>query len=74
MATDVAKLRQAGTQELRTKVRQLREQLFKLRWQAVSGQAENPRKIREVRRDVARHLTVLNERAAAEAKQAQENQ
>ena len=74
MAVDVTKLRQAGTDELRTKVRQLREQLFKLRWQAVSGQAENPRKIREVRRDVARHLTVLNERAAAEAKQAQENQ
>lgn len=74
MATDVAKLRQAGTAEIRTKIRQLREQLFKLRWQAVNGQAENPRKIREVRRDVARHLTVLNERAAAEAKQAQENQ
>ena len=55
-------------------MRQLREQLFKLRWQAVNGQAENPRKIREVRRDVARHLTVLNERAAADAKQAQEKQ
>ena len=74
MSADNAKLRETGTEELRSKVRQLREQLFKLRWQAAGGQAENPRKIREVRRDVARHLTVLNDRARAESAQAQEKQ
>ena len=75
MAADNAKLRDASSDELRTQVRQMREQLFKLRWQAASGQAENPRKIREVRRDIARHLTVLNQRADAQKAQgAQENQ
>lgn len=65
MSADMTKLREAGTDELRSEVRQMREQLFKLRWQAVNGQAENPRKIREVRRDIARHLTVLTERDRA---------
>ena len=69
MSADMRKLRDAGTEELQSEIRQMREQLFKLRWQAVHGQAENPRKIREVRRDIARHLTVLTERSAAAKEQ-----
>jgi len=46
----------------------LREQLFKLRWQAKTGNIENPNKIREVRKSIARHLTILGERAKAGAK------
>ena len=56
--------------ELQEDVKKLREQLFKLRWQASGGSLENPNKIREVRRTIARHLTVLGERSAAGAGQA----
>ena len=43
-------------------VKKLRDQLFRLRWQSSAGSLENPTKIREVRRSIARHLTVLGER------------
>ncbi len=69
MSADMRKLREATSEDLTSEVRQMREQLFKLRWQALNGQAENPRKIREVRRDIARHHTVLTERARAEKEQ-----
>ena len=66
MATNVKKIRELGAEALQTEVGQLREQLFKLRWQAAGGTAENPRKIREVRRDIARHLTIAQQLKAAE--------
>jgi len=40
----------------------LQTQLFKLRFQQSAGQAENPQRIREVRRDLARVKTILNEK------------
>lgn len=66
MARNVRKLRESSSDELLAKVRELREQLFKLRWQAAGGQAENPRKIRMVRREIAAHLTLLRERELAQ--------
>ena len=74
MSADMRKLREATSEDLTSEVRQMREQLFKLRWQAINGQAENPRKIREVRRDIARHATVLTERSRAEKAAAKEQQ
>ena len=74
MSADMRKLRDSSAQDLKSNVRQMREQLFKLRWQAINGQAENPRKIREVRRDIARYRTVLTERAHAEKAAAKEQQ
>jgi large subunit ribosomal protein L29 len=64
-----------SAQELRDKTPdQLREQLvslkkeqFNLRFQAATGQLENPARIKSVRRDVARVKTVLNEKAASAA-------
>jgi large subunit ribosomal protein L29 len=58
-------MRDKTPQELRDKEQELAEQLFALRLQKVTGQLENPSKIREVRRDLARVLTVLNERNSA---------
>ncbi len=55
-------LRDKTPVELRDQERELSEQLFALRLQKVTGQLENPSKIREVRRDLARVLTVLNEK------------
>ena len=55
-------LREKTDAEIAEEVKTLREQLFKLRWQVSGGNAENPNRIRQVRRSIARHLTVLGER------------
>jgi large subunit ribosomal protein L29 len=55
-------LRDKSIQELLNAERELKEQLFKLRFQQATGQVENPVKIRLVRKDIARVLTVLAER------------
>ncbi len=49
--------------ELRVKEQEMREQLFRLRFQLAAGQMESIRKIRELRKDIARLLTVRHERA-----------
>ena len=59
-----AQLREQTVDELREKERELAEQLFALRLQQVTGQIENPAKLRLVRRDLARVLTVLREKQA----------
>jgi large subunit ribosomal protein L29 len=55
-------IRDRSDDELRKALGDLEEQLFKLRFQKSTGQIENPIKIREVRKDIARVLTVINER------------
>lgn len=62
MATKAADLRQATLEELESRETELAEQLFALRLQKVTGQLEKPSKITEVKRDLARVLTVLNEK------------
>lgn len=64
-------LRDKTPDELSVMEAELSEQLFALRLQKVTGQLENPSKIRQVKRDLARVLTVRNEKqreAAAEAR------
>jgi len=58
-------LRDKSIDELSTRERELREQLFKLRFQRATGRMENPMKIREVRREIARIKTLLGERSRA---------
>ena len=60
-------LRERSAEELAKNLTDLEEQLFKLRFQKSTGQIENPIKIREVRKDIARVLTVINERRAQES-------
>ena len=57
-------LREKSIEELRNTEQELKEQLFKLRFQKATGQVENPVKIRLVRKDIARLMTVLAERLA----------
>jgi len=57
-------LREKSVEELRQQEANLREQIFKLRFQKVTGQSENPQRIWLVRKDLARVLTVLREKAA----------
>ena len=59
-----AQFREQTVDELRDKERELAEQLFALRLQKVTGQIENPAKLRLVRRDLARVMTVLREKQA----------
>ncbi len=56
------KVRELGRDELRTKERELLEQLFRLRVQKSIGQLDNAIKLRETRRDIARVKTVLREK------------
>ncbi len=56
-------LRDKSVDELRNRERDLREQLFKLRFQRATGRMENPMKMRHVRREIAQIETLLNERS-----------
>ena len=60
-------IRERSPEELTKTLSDLEEQLFKLRFQKSTGQIENPVKIREVRKDIARVLTVINERRVQES-------
>ncbi|MBA4603177.1 50S ribosomal protein L29 [Thermoactinomyces mirandus] len=50
------------TAEIEQKLAQYKEELFNLRFQSVTGQLENPARLRQVRKDIARCKTVLRER------------
>ena len=57
-----AEVRELTVDELRARVKDLDDQLFRLRIQKSMGQLEAPGKVRDVRRDLARIKTVLRER------------
>ena len=57
-----SEMREMTRDELMDKENELSQQLFALRLQKVTGQLENPSKIPQARRDLARVLTVLRER------------
>ena len=51
-------IRQLGAEEMVVKENELREQLFRLRFQLAGGQGESVRKLRGLKKDLARLLTV----------------
>ncbi|NPV71781.1 MAG: 50S ribosomal protein L29 [Firmicutes bacterium] len=55
-------LRDMEGAELAKKLEGLKEELFNLRFQLATNQLENPMRIREVRRDIAKIKTILRER------------
>ena len=55
-------LRDHTVEELQDKERDLADQLFALRLQKVTGQLEKPARMRDVRKDMARVMTVLREK------------
>lgn len=57
------KLREESLDEVRTKEREFRDQLFRLKFQFASGQNDVLEKMRQLRRDIARAKTILAERA-----------
>jgi large subunit ribosomal protein L29 len=56
--------------ELEKRAGEIREELFKLRFQHATGQLENPVRMRTLRRELARVLTVRREQAGVAAKPA----
>jgi large subunit ribosomal protein L29 len=74
MPVDLKELRQLSAPELAEKEKQLRQELFNLRFQLGTGRLENPMQLRKARRDLARLKTVLRqlelsqERASSEGK------
>jgi len=57
-----AELRELGSDELEAKLRALREELFNLRFQLAVRQLDNPMRVRRVRKDIARVMTIQRER------------
>ena len=55
----IQELRELSADELRGKETELRDQLFKLRFQKSLGQLDSPMKVKNVRRDIARIKTLL---------------
>ncbi|QRN85355.1 50S ribosomal protein L29 [Clostridia bacterium] len=56
------------SEEIVQKVGALKQELFNLRFQAATAQLDNPMRIKEVRKDIARAKTVLREREVSQAK------
>ncbi|NRB02014.1 MAG: 50S ribosomal protein L29 [Rhodobacteraceae bacterium] len=56
-------LREKTPDQLRDELTTLKKEAFNLRFQAATGQLENPARLRTVKRDAARVKTILNEKA-----------
>ncbi|MDD2573001.1 MAG: 50S ribosomal protein L29 [Bacillota bacterium] len=61
-------VREMTVQELEKKAQELKGELFNLRFQLATGQLDNPMRIKQVRKSIARIKTVLRERELKEIK------
>ena len=59
----VAEVRELDVEELEQRLAETRRELFYLRFQHATGQLENTGQLKEVRKNIARILTVLNQKA-----------
>ena len=60
--TKSAELRELSGEELVTKLREAKAELFNLRVQAATGQLDNNRRLQVIRREIARIYTIMRER------------
>jgi len=60
--TAAAELREQSTEELVSKLREAKAELFNLRVQSATGQLDNNRRLQVVRREIARIYTIMRER------------
>jgi len=60
--TKARALREMRDDELRRRLEELQQEAFQLRMQIAAGKAQNPSRLREVRRAIARVKTILGER------------
>jgi large subunit ribosomal protein L29 len=71
MPRRIEKIREAGVNELEAQQKELTEQIFRLRFQLTTGQAEALKRLRESRKDLARVKTLLRANELQQAKPAQ---
>lgn len=64
---NIKQIRDKSNADLEKEIDSLKEELFNLRFQKATGQLENPLRIREVRKTIARIKTVITERNLSEA-------
>lgn len=64
---ELKKMREMTEVELNNELAKMKKELFNLRFQHVTGQLENPVKMREVKREIARVKTILREKELAKA-------
>ncbi len=62
MSANTAEMRELHDDELQTRLRESKEELFNLRFQMATGQLDNNRRLRTVKHDIARIYTILHER------------
>ena len=62
---ELKKMRELTEVELNTELDKMKKELFNLRFQHVTGQLENPVKMRELKRDIARLKTIIREKELA---------
>jgi large subunit ribosomal protein L29 len=60
--TKAAELRELSEEELVTRLREAKAELFNLRVQAATGQLDNNRRLQVIRREIARIYTIMRER------------
>ncbi len=60
--TTIGELRNLADEELVAKLREAKEELFNLRFQAATGQLESHGRLRAARKDIARIYTIMRER------------
>ena len=65
----VEELKSMSTEELNKKLKELKEELFTLRFQHAINQLDNPLKIAQTRKDIARIMTVIREKEIEAQKQ-----
>ena len=59
---NIKEIRDKSTDQLKKTLEESKVELFDLRFQRATGSIENPMRIREIKKSIARILTVLNER------------
>lgn len=65
---DVKEMRDMAAEELVQEEKKLQKELFSLRFQLMSGRVENPMRVRQIRRDIARIQTIHRERKQEEGR------
>ena len=66
----INKIREMSSPDLEKELGELKTELFKLKFSLATNGLDNPMKIKEVKKDIAKINTVLTERKIAESKQA----
>ncbi|HET6465249.1 MAG TPA: 50S ribosomal protein L29 [Nitrospiria bacterium] len=64
---ELQEIRNLTVDELTVKEKELRKELFNLRYQLLSGRIENPQQIKNSRREIARIQTVIREKRSGAA-------